>query len=84
MASSRTYAGDLPLPGQSIAFTQLPQERSQNGVDADFDEDQEVIMAVDVTDRGSIGCAYYVAREEKLCMMEDIQLGGAEMVDGRT
>ncbi|KAF2173327.1 hypothetical protein M409DRAFT_62859 [Zasmidium cellare ATCC 36951] len=38
-------------------------------------------MAVNVTDRGSMGCAYYVAREEKLCMMEDIQLGGADMVD---
>lgn len=83
VAAPRTYVGDLPLPGQSTTSTQLPQERSQHGFNADLDEDQEVIMAVDVTDRGSIGCAYYVARDEKLCMMEDIQLGGVEMVDGR-
>lgn len=85
MTSSRTFADELPLPGESVASTQRPQDR-QDDLDPDLDLDvlQEVIMAVDVTDRGSVGCAYYVAREEKLYMMEDIQLGGADMVDSRT
>jgi DNA mismatch repair protein MSH5 len=41
----------------------------------------EVIMAVTLTDRGAIGCAYYVARNETLYFMEDVQMGDANMVD---
>jgi len=41
----------------------------------------EIIMAVNLTDRGAIGCAYYVARTETLYFMEDVQMGDAEMVD---
>jgi DNA mismatch repair protein MSH5 len=41
----------------------------------------EVIMAVSLTDRGAIGCAYYVAQTETLYFMEDVQMGDAEMVD---
>ena len=43
----------------------------------------EVIMAVDMTPRGTVGCCYYVAREEKLYFMEDIQIGDADIVDTR-
>ena len=38
-------------------------------------------MAVDVKVRGTVGCSYYVAREEKLYFMEDVKLGGLEVVD---
>ncbi|UPX10844.1 uncharacterized protein EKO05_0001482 [Ascochyta rabiei] len=38
-------------------------------------------MAVDLTPRGTVGCCYYVARDEKLCFMEDMQIGGADIVD---
>ena len=38
-------------------------------------------MAVNLTDRGAIGCAYYVAQTETLYFMEDVQMGDAEMVD---
>lgn len=41
----------------------------------------EIIMAVNLTDRGAIGCAYYVAQTETLYFMEDVQMGDAEMVD---
>ena len=41
----------------------------------------EVIMAVNLTDRGAIGCAYYVAQTETLYFMEDVQMGDVEMVD---
>jgi hypothetical protein len=41
----------------------------------------EVIMAVDMTPRGTVGCCYYVARAEKLFFMEDIQLGDVDVVD---
>ncbi|KAF2632157.1 hypothetical protein BU25DRAFT_487709 [Macroventuria anomochaeta] len=38
-------------------------------------------MAVDMTPRGTVGCCYYVAREEKLYFMEDIQIGDDDIVD---
>jgi DNA mismatch repair protein MSH5 len=41
----------------------------------------EIIMAVNLTDRGAIGCAYYIAQTETLYFMEDVQMGDAEMVD---
>jgi DNA mismatch repair protein MSH5 len=40
-------------------------------------------MAVDMTPRGAVGCCYYVARDEKLYFMEDVQLGDVNVVDGR-
>jgi DNA mismatch repair protein MSH5 len=41
----------------------------------------EIIMAVDLRDRGTIGCAYYVARNERLSLMEDIKMGGLDIID---
>ncbi|KAF2804902.1 uncharacterized protein BDZ99DRAFT_425101 [Mytilinidion resinicola] len=38
-------------------------------------------MAVDLRERGTVGCCYYVARDEKLCFMEDVKLGGVDVVD---
>ena len=51
------------------------QEREEN------DALNEVIMAVDMRDRGIIGCSYYVSREEKLYFMDDVPFGGIEVVD---
>lgn len=47
----------------------------------DSDDMNEIIMAVDMKERGTIGCAYYIAREEKLCLMEDIKMAGLETID---
>lgn len=44
------------------------------------DSMNEVVMAVDLRDRGTVGCAYYVAREQKLYMTEDVRLGGIEVI----
>lgn len=38
-------------------------------------------MAIDLGNRGTIGCAYYIAREEKLCLMEDIKMAALDIVD---
>lgn len=53
--------------------------------DADGNDDtlNEVIMAVDLTPQGTVGCCYYIAREEQLYFMEDIQCGGVDVVDAR-
>ena len=47
----------------------------------DLDVLNEIVMAVEMKERGSIGCAYYIAREEKLCLMQDIKMAGLEIVD---
>jgi len=47
----------------------------------DADSFSEVVMAVDIRDRGTVGCSYYAAREEKLYFMEDVKLGGPDVVE---
>ncbi|KAL1618838.1 hypothetical protein SLS54_006953 [Diplodia seriata] len=49
--------------------------------DADIDALDEIIMAVDIRERKTVGCSYYVAREEKLYLMEDMKLGDVETID---
>lgn len=49
--------------------------------DDDLESFHEIIMALNVSDHGTVGCAYYVARTEILHFMEDVQLGGADIVD---
>ncbi|KAH7403355.1 muts domain V-domain-containing protein [Cadophora sp. MPI-SDFR-AT-0126] len=45
------------------------------------DSVNEIIMAIDLKDGGTIGCAYYSAREEKLFMMADIKMAGLDIID---
>jgi len=47
----------------------------------DADSLNEIIMAIDMKERGTLGCAYYMAREEKLCLMEDIKMAGLDIID---
>lgn len=41
----------------------------------------EIMMAIDVKKGGNVGCAYYVAREETLYLMQDIASGDIGIVD---
>ncbi|KAI1436577.1 putative MSH5 protein [Xylaria sp. CBS 124048] len=45
----------------------------------------EVIMAIDMRDRGShgsiIGCAYYVVKDEALYLLEDVPMAGVDLVE---
>lgn len=47
----------------------------------DDDSLNEIIMAVEMRERGTVGCAYYVAREEKLYLIEDIKMGNLDIID---
>ena len=63
--------------------TQEEDEQDDGGERQDSEDGNsldEAIMAVDVKDRMTIGCCYYVAQEEKLYFMEDVKLGYLEMV----
>ncbi|KAL8795248.1 MAG: hypothetical protein Q9195_002259, partial [Heterodermia aff. obscurata] len=61
--------------------------RSIHEQDSDeVEEDEslaERIMAVDMRNRGDIGCCYYVAQHEALYLLEDIRSAGLETIDLR-
>ena len=38
-------------------------------------------MALDIGGKGKIGCAYYVAGEERLFCMEEVVLGGVDIIE---
>lgn len=43
-------------------------------------EDQEhILMALDIKERGAVGCAYY--KDETLFCMDDIKIGGLSMIE---
>lgn len=46
-----------------------------------LDDLNEVIMAVDMRDRDTIGCSYYRAQDEKLYFMEDAKMGNVDIVN---
>jgi DNA mismatch repair protein MSH5 len=54
----------------------------EDGLDADSLD--QIVMAVDIRERGTVGCAYYVARQEKLFFMEDVKQGGVETIEIRS
>lgn len=60
---------------------QAPSTPAQSPFEQDFDDNSDVIMAVDMRDRGTVGCAYYVAEEEKLYIAEDMKCSSIDMID---
>ena len=58
------------------------EEEDAEGIEED-ESMLERIMAVDMRDRGSIGCCYYIAANETLYLLEDIKSGGLETIDLR-
>lgn len=47
------------------------------------DTDSHVIMAVDVKEKATVGCAYYVSEEQKVYLLKDSAMGGAEVLETR-
>lgn len=43
----------------------------------------QVVMAIDIKERGTVGCSYYVAARKLLYILEDITLGGMDVVETR-
>lgn len=83
---SHQQAPRVPIVQSSSQIT--PSDAQQGGLDAEHDDANddtlnEIVMAVDMTTRGTVGCCYYIAREEKLYFMEDLQIGNADVVDTR-
>ncbi|KUI66380.1 hypothetical protein VM1G_02032 [Cytospora mali] len=79
---ARTGRAAVP-PRSSVSSTPFRREESSNEYRDDSEPDvvNEVIMAIDMKDNGTIGCAYYVALDEALFLQEDIPLAGIELVE---
>ena len=62
---------------------QVEESEAEDGIQRREDADSlnEIIMAIDMKERGTLGCAYYIAREEKLSLMEDIKIAGLDIID---
>jgi DNA mismatch repair protein MSH5 len=65
--------------------TRAPSEsvtRDSRASDLQVDDTiNEVVMSVDLTTRGTVGCCYYIARDEKMFFMEDIQFGDVDVIE---
>ncbi|CRG85001.1 MutS protein homolog 5 [Talaromyces islandicus] len=57
----------------------IPQQAGEE--QGSNDDSVQVIMAVDLKERGTVGCCYYVAQEQQLRILGDIQLGGKDIID---
>lgn len=82
--SSRAYSAAASNRAPSTAPSSHANEPEDDAAIDEREENDslnEIIMAVDVKGRGNVGCSYYVAREEKLYFMEDVKLGGLEVVE---
>ncbi|KAK6006420.1 hypothetical protein QM012_006830 [Aureobasidium pullulans] len=67
---------------RQLPASSTPSLRRDNFDDDDSDETlDEIVMAIDWKPRGTVGCAYYVAAQEKLFFMEDIELGGLDIIE---
>lgn len=78
--SSHVAAPSSMILDEATSLQDLEDESDVQGRE-ECDSMNEIVMAVELKERGTIGCAYYVAREEKLCMMADISMAGLDMID---
>ena len=56
------------------------EDRAEGGPEEDSITD-EVIMCVDVRERGAVGCCFYESSTGSLHMVEEIQCGGLDVID---
>nr|ABH09702.1 MSH5-like protein [Talaromyces marneffei] len=64
------------------------QSSRQHGLHPAVDEDEnlvddlgEVVMGIDIKEEGTVGCCFYIAREERLSILSDVQFGGKDFID---
>ena len=76
-----------PEPSSQRARSDIAQDEIQEGPQntahelEDDDTLDEVVLTIDMRNRDTIGCSYYVAREEKLYILSDVKYGGLDIID---
>lgn len=72
-----------PRPLAEASSLQGRSEAEPEAEAEDLDALNEVVMAIDLRERGTVGCCYYVACNERLYFAEDVKLGGIDVVEAR-
>ncbi|KAI8956371.1 muts domain V-domain-containing protein [Xylaria longipes] len=82
--SSPSSSGRPSAVGRSLGFEPGGQD-SEVLSEESADAMNEIIMAIDMRDRGprgsTLGCAYYVVLEEALYLLEDVAMAGVDLVE---
>ena len=79
MSNSKSYqsaARGLLRRGHGVRT--IEEETQETEEDDALDD---VVMAIDVSGRETIGCCYYVARDEKLYYMAEAKLADLQMIE---
>jgi DNA mismatch repair protein MSH5 len=83
LPSSSRFPSSRPASSNSNSFNYDPESESQIREREDHDDLNQVIMAIDVNSNGTVGCTYYMAKEEKLHLLQDVKTGGDAVIDSR-
>lgn len=86
-AASRIRYAHLSAASRSQSI--LTNEHASDGAEVqtrsalahNHDDISDIVMAIDMRDRGTVGCAYYVAEQEKLFLVEDMKHASVDMID---
>lgn len=80
--SAHSQAASRHHTPQDIILPQAQNDHAALNDEINEDLDQ-VVMAIDRQQKGTIGCAYYVAREETLYCLQDVTIGSLEAIETR-
>lgn len=78
--SSRSSRRSSTRSAATVTASLVERQLREQG-EEELDANHEIVMAVDLKERGTVGCCYYVARDEKMYFMEDSRMGGVDVVD---
>lgn len=69
------------LSSFATSAVDVARENVIEGEQGEDSEPAEVIMCVDMRERGTVGCCYYESSTNSLHLVEDIRCGGLEAID---
>ena len=70
-----------PLSSVATSPAHLARENRVEEEQEEENDPAEVIMCVDMRERGTVGCCYYESSTGSLHLVEDIRCGGLEVID---
>jgi hypothetical protein len=73
--------GHSNTPPHDAAPTADQPDAEIRAEEAEDESLDHVIMAIDIRDRDTVGCAYYIARQQSLMCMEDVTGGEKDVLD---
>ena len=69
------------LPSVDASAVDIAREDGVEEGQDEFGDLDEIIMCVDMRERGMVGCCYYESSTGSLHLVEDIPCGGLEVID---